>query len=135
MAHDFKLFPELTNSQMDIFYWQSPHKQIVEDFMAKVVKVTDGDTIRVETSFRDFSFPIRFINTAAPELDEEGGLASQEWLSRQILGQEVEILINEKNRVEKWGRLLGEILFRGTNINEESINTGHAVIFGEEDAT
>ena len=47
MAHDFKQFPELTNSQMVMYYFQSPHKQITEPFEAKVVKVTDGDTIRV----------------------------------------------------------------------------------------
>ena len=63
MAHDFKLFPELTNRQMQEYYFQSPHKQITENFAAKVVKVTDGDTIRVEVDFRDFDFPIRIAET------------------------------------------------------------------------
>ena len=45
MPHDFKLFPELTNSQMQIYYWDSPHKQITKNFMAKVLRVKDGDTI------------------------------------------------------------------------------------------
>ena len=39
MAHDFKLFPELTNAQMDLYYFESPHRQITEDFIGKVVKV------------------------------------------------------------------------------------------------
>ena len=73
MAHDFKRYPELTNNQMNFYYFDSPHQQIAEDFDAKVVKVTDGDTIRVTTDFRDFDFPIRFSNIMAAETDEKGG--------------------------------------------------------------
>ena len=129
MAHDFKLFPELTNRQMALYYFDSPHKQITENFEAKVVKVTDGDTIRVEWNERDFSFPIRFANIAAPELNEEGGKESQNWLERQIMGEEVMIIVNRQNRVEKWGRLLGEIIHGGININEASKVNGHALPF------
>ena len=129
MPHDFKKFPELTNSQLDFYYFDSPHKQITEDFMAKVIKVTDGDTIRVETDFREFDFPIRFFNTASPEIDEDGGKESQRWLSNRILGKDVEVLMDEKNRVGKWGRLLGKIIFEGININQESIDRGFSIPF------
>lgn len=133
MAHDFKLWPELTNNQMQIYYFQSPHKQITEDFRARVVKVTDGDTIRVRCDFRDFSFPIRFLNTAAAEMDEKGGLESRTWLASQILGEDVDILIDSNNRVEKWGRLLGEIIHLGMNINQMSIDTGHAIPWADRE--
>ena len=135
MTHDFKRFPELTNSQMPHYYFESPHKQITENFMAKVVKVTDGDTIRVTMEDRDFNFPIRFLNTDAPELAEKemGARESQRWLEKLILGQEVEILIDPQQRVEKWGRLLGEILFQGMNINKLSILEGHAVRFEDRE--
>ena len=123
--HDFKRFPELTNSQMQIHYFESPHKQITEEFIAKVVKVTDGDTIRVEWSERDFDFPIRIADIAAAELDEPGGKESQSWLEKRILGEEVTI-IPTKTRVEKWGRLLANIIFFGQDMSRESINTGHA---------
>ncbi len=129
LEHNFKRFPELTNRQMGLFYFDSPHQQITENFDAKVVKVTDGDTIRVETEFRDFDFPIRFANIAAPELNEEGGKESQKWLENQIMGEEVMIIINRRNRVEKWGRLLGEIIHGGININEASKVNGHAITF------
>lgn len=127
MAHDFKAFPELTNNQMQIYYFESPHKQITESFEAKVVKVTDGDTVRVKWRERDFDFPVRFINTAAPELDEGGGPESQSWLESRILGEMVQVVINPRERVGKWGRILGIIFFGGMDINQESINTGHAV--------
>ncbi len=34
MAHDFEKFPELSNKQIAEFGFESPHKQIQEDFMA-----------------------------------------------------------------------------------------------------
>lgn len=130
MAHDFKRFPELTNNQMQFYYWESPHKQITEDFMARVVKVTDGDTIRVEWEQRDFDFPIRLSNIAAPELDEVGGLQSKGFLD-QIMEKEILVEINPANRVEKWGRLLGEIIHMGINMNNLSRDWGYSVTFGE----
>ena len=130
MPHDFKRFPELTNRQMDFYYFQSPHIQITEDFMARVVKVTDGDTLRITMDRRDFDFPLRMINIDAPELDERGGSASAKWMSSKILGKDVEVLINSKHRVGKWGRLLGNIIFQGMDVGEESIENGHSIEFG-----
>ena len=130
--HDFKRFPELSNSQMQVYYFDSPHKQLVEDFTAKVVKVTDGDTIRVEIPERDFSFPIRMQNLAAPELDERGGKASQSWLENIILGKMVEILLS-RQRVEKWGRLLAEVIYGGMRMSAESIINNHGVPWSERE--
>ncbi len=129
MPHDFKKFPELTNRQMEIYYFESPHKQIMEDFDAKVVRVIDGDTIKVRWRERDFDFPVRFANTAAPELNEDGGPRSKSWLESQIAGEEILVSINPKNRVEKWGRILGTIMHSGMDINQMSIDTGHAIPF------
>ena len=132
MAHDFKRFPELTNAQMQIYYFDSPHKQLVEDFTAKVVKVTDGDTIRVEIPERDFTFPIRFLDLAAPELDERGGKESQSWLESQILGKMVEILLSQQ-RVEKWGRLLADVVYGGVSMSAESVINRHGVPWSERE--
>jgi len=132
MPHNFKQFPELTNSQMRHYYFESPHKQIAENFMAKVVKVTDGDTIRVSVDFRDFDFPIRFMDTDAPEMNTREGHRSKKWLEEQILGEEVEILIDQQHRLEKWGRLLGEVLFQGMNINKLSVLFNYAVKFEDK---
>ncbi len=132
MAHDFKQFPELTNSQMQIYYFESPHKQITEPIMVKVVKVTDGDTIRVKWAERDFDFPIRMAEIAAPELNERGGLESQSWLENEILGEMVEILPT-KTRVEKWGRLLANIIHVGQDMSAHSINNAHAVAWKDRE--
>ena len=125
MPHDFISWPELTNAQMQFYYFDSPHKQITEDFTAKVVKVHDGDTITVRWSERNFDFPIRFANTAAPELNEEGGHKTQSWLEKRILGEEVMIILSPQ-RVEKWGRILGTIIHNGMDVGEEEIMMGLA---------
>jgi endonuclease YncB( thermonuclease family) len=132
MAHDFKKYPELTNNQMNLYYFDSPHQQIAEDFDAKVVKVTDGDTIRVSVNFRDFDFPIRISNLMAAELNEEGGLRSRNRLKELIEGATVEVIINKNNRVGKWGRLLAEIRHRGFDIGQQMIEEGFAVSLDEE---
>lgn len=129
MVHDFVRFPELTNSQMDIYYFESPHKQITEDFRATVVKVTDGDTVRLETDFRDFTFPLRFLDTNSPEKNELGFQQSKDWLEDQILDQDVDIVIDSNKRVGKFGRLLGRVMFRGLDIGQFSIDTGHSTPF------
>ena len=127
MEHDFKTFPELTNSQMETEYFAFPHKQIMEDFRAKVVKVHDGDSVTLRWDERDFDFPVRFINIAAPELDQIGGDDSQKFLELLLLNEEVDILINPQNRVDKWGRLLGNVMFRGLDAGETSMFCGHSI--------
>ena len=129
MAHDFKKFPELTNSQMQLYYFESPHKQITEDFEAEVVKVHDGDTITLRTSFRDFDFPLRFLNIDAPELNEERGKESRDKLKSFIEGERIDVLINQKNRVDKWGRLLGSVFHRGMDIGDLMMRLGFAKNF------
>ena len=126
MAHDFKRFPELTNNQMNLYYFDSPHQQIVGEFDAKVVKVTDGDTVRLQVGFRDFTFPIRMSNLMAPELNEKGGVRSRNHLKGLIEGAMVEIFL-EDERVEKWGRLLGKIKHKGFDIGEQMIADGFGV--------
>ncbi len=130
LEHDFKKFPELVGESLDQFGWSSPHLQIFDDFSAKVTKVKDGDTINVNWSLRNFDFPVRFLNIAAPELSE-GGKASKKWLEAAILGENVDIEIDAKNRVGKWGRLLGIIKHKGIDIGEASILAGHSVAWAQ----
>lgn len=128
--HNFKLFPELTNAQVPFYYAQSPHTQIFRDFRANVQKVTDGDTIRVTCDFRDFNFPIRLADINTEEM-AEGGAEAKEWLKNRIEGLEVIIEIDHKNRVGKYGRLIGKIISNGMNINHELIIAGHAKQFSK----
>jgi endonuclease YncB( thermonuclease family) len=132
MAHDFIKFPELTDNQMELYYFASPHKQILEDFKARVVKVVDGDTVHLEWSERDFIFPLRVAEIQAPEMNE-GGEVAKRWLENKVLGAEVDILINKRNRVDKWGRLLGRIICLGVDMGEEEVRQGLAVLWKDRE--
>ena len=121
--HDYESFPELTNQQISDFGFSSPHIQYTEDFDAVVVKVTDGDTLTLHTSSRNFDFPLRLLDIDAPELGE-GGERSKEWLKNRVEGSKVRILINSKNRVGKYGRLIGTVMYNGLSVNDEMIRLG-----------
>ena len=127
--HNFVEFPELTNAQLELFQLTSPHVQIVEDFDATVVKVVDGDTVRLRTAFRDFDFPLRLLDIDAPELGQ-GGREAKVWLTDRLLGQKIKVLINPSNRVGKFGRLLGHIMSKGLSVAEEMLFLGLVKPFG-----
>lgn len=129
--HNYKEFPELTNKQIEEFGFQSPHKQITEDFDAHVLKVIDGDTITLDTSFRDFSFPLRLLDIDAPEMNT-GGEAARDWLKGVIEGEEVQIKIDKNNRVGKYGRLLGKVISMGMDMGEAELRLGLALQFGKK---
>ena len=133
--HDFNLFPELSNAQMNEHYHLSPHKQIVEDFRATVTKVHDGDTITLKWNERDFEFPLRLRDIDAPELNMPGGEKARLHLQGLIEGKEVEVLIDKINRVEKWGRLLGDVMQAGVVMSEEMTRMGEAAPFDERRET
>jgi len=127
--HDYKSYPELTNTELQTMGLTSPHPQYTENFSAAVVKVHDGDTITLRTKDRDFDFPLRFLGINAPELNENGGKASQEWLSSRILGKKVNIIIDRYNRVGKYGRLLGKVISNGMDMGEIMMINGKATTF------
>lgn len=131
VEHDFRRFPELSNAQLEQMPFSSPHPQITEDFEAVVDKVVDGDTVRLTTSFRDFSFPLRLLDIDAPELSE-GGEETADWLRSKMLGSRVSVIIDRNNRVGKYGRLLGRILHDGQDVGEEMLSSGRVVAFGEK---
>lgn len=130
--HDWKKFPELSMTQINEFGFESPHVQITEDFRAEVIKVIDGDTIRLRTEFRDFDFPLRFLNINAPEMNE-GGEVTKAWLKNRIEGKQVDININPRNRVDKFGRLLGSVFVDGLDVGDEELRGGLAEAYGSKD--
>ncbi len=118
--HDYKKFPELSNRQLEENPFDSPHKQITQDFDAECVRVHDGDTITLRTGFRNFDFPLRFLGIDAPEMNA-GGEKARDWLRNRILGKTVKIMINIKNRVDKYGRLLGRVFHGGLDVGDEML--------------
>ena len=131
MVHDYNKFPELTNEQLQTEQFSSPHVQITEDFEAEVVKVHDGDTITLRVPFRDFDFPLRFLNIDSPEMNA-GGEIARDWVKSQIEGKKVQIRIDKKNRVGKYGRLLGVVIGNGVDIGAMEIRLGYCKPYGKK---
>ena len=94
--------------------------------------MTDGDTLSISTSNRDFDFPLRLLEIDAPEMNEEGGSEAKEWLRNRLEGEDVRIMIQKDNRVGKYGRLLGKIFFGGLDIGQQMLYLGLAVPFGKK---
>lgn len=131
--HDYKKYPELTNAELAEIGLTTPFPQITEDFYATAVKVHDGDTITLRCDFRDFDFPLRFSNIDAPELNTGAdGQNAQQFVEAQVLNEEVKIIIDKKNRVDKWGRLLGRVISRGLDVGEAELQLGYAKIYGKQ---
>jgi len=128
--HDFKKYPELSNNDLSTFGFVSPHPQIENDFVALVVRVHDGDTVTLRVDWRDFDFPLRLASIDAPELNTgTRGQEAKAFLQGLIEDEIVEVRINPANRVDKYGRLLGDIISVGQNVGELMVTFGYALPF------
>ena len=79
---------------------------------------------------RDFEFPLRLLGYDAPELNE-GGEEAKAWLEDEILGQEVNVLIDSENRVGKYGRLLGHVVYQGLDVGQSMFYLGYVKEFDQ----
>ena len=94
-------------------------------FSAKVVKVSDGDTITVLTQNKE-SIKVRLYGIDAPETKQDFGKASKQYLSSLIVGKIVEVKSGGKDR---YGRVLGTIYLGSTDINAKTVEEGCAWAF------
>ena len=93
---------------------------------ARVVKVVDGDTIKIRTLEGVRS--VRLDSIDAPEKRQPGGKASRQALQALLpANSEVDILDLGEDR---YHRMLGQIyLPDGTNVNSVQVRTGNAWVF------
>lgn len=98
-------------------------------YKATVTGVYDGDTITVDielgfyTVLRDQK--IRLYGVNAPEMkgaDKLKGMEVRDWVRKEILGKEI-ILKSIKDKQEKYGRLLGIIMYGKNDTLNENIET------------
>ena len=100
-----------------------------------VIKVYDGDTITVaaylpESNKKVYKFAIRLRGIDSPELrgssatEKKHAIVARDALSGRILNQYIDI----KNvSTEKYGRLLADVYFEGTNMNNWKVSNNYAV--------
>lgn len=93
------------------------------DFSGKVIKVYDGDTIRVEDCDGG-KYKIRFADIDAPELSQSYGIESKEYLSSLILDNAVNVHFTN---IDVYGRIVGTVyLENGESVNMLMVRSGNA---------
>lgn len=79
---------------------QAPVAKSGETYIAKVVKVADGDTLTVQDK-NGRKHKIRMHGIDAPETKQAYGTASAEWMSARVLGTDVTIEVNDTDRYQR----------------------------------
>lgn len=95
-----------------------------EIFEATVTKVSDGDTIWVKKNKEIIK--IRLGEIDAPELSQEYGKKSKNYLEKLILNKK--IIVNSTIK-DKYGRTIAVIFFNDKNINKEMVQNGLAWVY------
>lgn len=93
---------------------------------AKVVRIVDGDTIRVDIDDEEYS--VRYIGINTPETNEKGGANATNENRRLVAGQTV-YLEKDVSDTDHYGRLLRNVFLEdGTFVNAELVKSGHAEV-------
>ena len=99
-----------------------------EQYEATVIKVIDGDTIWIKKDNNHIKVRLSYID--APELKQNFGIRSRNFLSNLVLDKMIEVNTNKKDR---YNRHLGEIYIHNTNesifVNAKMIKSGNAWVY------
>nr|DAS72126.1 MAG TPA: nuclease-like protein [Caudoviricetes sp.] len=90
-------------------------------FPAKVVKISDGDTITILQNKEQTK--VRLYGIDAPEKKQDYGQRSKQFLASLIAGQAVEV---EPKGKDRYKRTLGIVHFKGQDINAQMVLNGYA---------
>ena len=93
-----------------------------EILTGRVVKVTDGDTVRVLDASKT-EHKVRLAGIDAPETNQAFGQKSKEALSALVAGQQVEVNWHKRDR---YGRKVGKIIDDGRDVNLAQVRNGMA---------
>ena len=94
-------------------------------WLAKVVSVTDGDTIKVFNAEQG-QVKIRLYGIDTPEKGQPYGKAAGKHLASLIAGATVEV---ESVTKDRYGRTVGIVLDNEVNINQEMVMAGYAWVY------
>ena len=90
-------------------------------FSAKVVKISDGDTITILQNKEQTK--VRLYGIDSPEKKQDYGRKSKQFLASLIAGQVVEV---EPKGKDRYKRTLGIIRYKDQDINAQMVLNGYA---------
>lgn len=105
-------------------------KQIVETFTARVIGLTDGDTIKVLNDSNE-QIKVRLDCIDCPELDQPHGKKAKQATSELVFGRTVEILSTGNDR---YGRVLAFVVVDGVDVCEDLVEVPHKTSPARRDA-
>jgi endonuclease YncB( thermonuclease family) len=93
-------------------------------FQGTVVRVIDGDTIRVEPlGAARRPVVVRLQGIDAPERCQRGGEAARAALAARVLGRPVEVRVRAR---DAYRRAIGRVVADGEDVNRWLVERGHA---------
>jgi endonuclease YncB( thermonuclease family) len=93
------------------------------DFHAKVIHITDGDTITVLNDANK-RIKIRLNGIDCPEKSQAYGNKAKQFTKELVAGQTVTIQAHDKDR---YGRTIGDVILGdGRNLSQELVSAGYA---------
>lgn len=95
-------------------------------FQAKVIHISDGDTLTVRvstTDVEDENIKIRLAQIDAPERGQPWGTRSKQEIARMVDGKTVMILPQSTDR---YGRTIAQVEIDGTDVNRQMVALGAA---------
>lgn len=93
-------------------------------FVATVLRIVDGDTIKVSTPIGVDTVRLYRIDT--PEKRQPYGTVSTQELKNLTKGKKIVIVSRGRG---SFGRLLGEIHLIGSSVNQSIVENGHAHVY------
>jgi endonuclease YncB( thermonuclease family) len=95
---------------------------LAQDFTGKVVRISDGDTIRV--MHNGVAERIRLWGIDCPESKQAFGTRAKQFTGDRAFGKEVAVHVRD---VDRYGRTVAEIILPdGRNLNREIVRAGFA---------
>lgn len=104
-----------------------PNPSIASSFSARVVGITDGDTLTVLDE-RNQQHTIRLAEIDAPERRQPWGDRSRQHLSALAFGKTVSI---QQTDTDRYGRTVAHVFANGENINRSMVRDGDAWAYRE----
>lgn len=94
------------------------------DFIARVISVSDGDTIKVLKGKEQIKIRLQHID--CPEKKQPYGDIAKRFTSQMVFNKQVKVI--NKGEKDRWGRLLGVIhTLEGVSLNKELVKNGLAL--------
>ena len=94
------------------------------DFIGRVVKVSDGDTVTVLVENKQVRVRLDAID--APELRQPFGSRSQQSLAQMCAAKSVRV---SERGLDRYGRTVGWIICEGVDANSEQVRRGMAWVY------